>query len=138
MSNPRYGWWSYAKYLVRIYPELKKEYDLLHEQHITSSPGLIHNGGTHSDSRVTEKTSLRQLTPAKQANFDAVRKAIEQTKKLRTGAERLQTIDLVFWKQSHTLDGAAYKLGYSYDNCKRSHRDFIRLVGFNRGLEDWE
>jgi hypothetical protein len=98
----------------------------------------MRSGGLYSAARVTEKTSLRQLTPAKQANYEAVTKAVEQTKKLRNGAERLRLIDMVFWKQSHTLDGAAYAIGYSYDQAKLYHRDFLRLVGFNRGLEDWE
>lgn len=137
MSSPRYGWWSYAKYLTRAYPALKKEYDSLHSQHITADPSQIHVR-TGTASRSTEAIAMRQLPPAKQADYDAVTKAIEQTKRLKTGPERLQLIDKVYWKQSHTLDGAAYAIGYSYQQGARYHRDFLRLVGFNRGLEDWE
>ena len=137
MSSPRYGWWSYAKYLTRAYPALKKEYDALHTQHITADPSRI-PGCTGTASRTTENIALRQLPPAKQADYDAVTKAIEQTKRLKTGQERLKLIDMVFWKQSHTLDGAAYAIGYSYEQGARYHREFLRLVGFNRGLEDWE
>lgn len=136
MSNPRYIWWSYAKSIVKSYPALRKEYDALHLQNISFDPERIPGG--NSLSRRTENIALRQLPPAKQANYDAVTKAIEQTQILPNGDARLQVIDMVFWKQSHTLDGAAYKIGYSYDHCKRFHRDFIRLVGFNRGLEDVE
>lgn len=137
MSNPRYGWWSYAKYLTKAYPALKKEYDALHSRHISADPSQI-SCSTRCASRSTEIVALRQLPPAKQADYDAVTKAIEQTKRLKTGQERLQLIDKVYWKQSHTLDGAAYAIGYSYEQGKRYHRDFLRLVGFNRGLEDWE
>ena len=137
MSSPRYGWWSYAKYLTRAYPALKKEYDARHSQHISADPSQI-SCSTGRASRSTEIVALRQLPPAKQADYDAVTKAIEQTKRLKTGQERLQLIDKVYWKQSHTLDGAAYAIGYSYEQGKLYHRDFLRLVGFNRGLEDWE
>ena len=137
MSSPQYGWWSYAKYLTRAYPALKKEYDALRSQHLTADPSQIHVC-TGAASRSTENIALRQLPPARQADYDAVTKAIEQTKRLKTGSDRLKLIDMVFWKQSHTLDGAAYAIGYSYEQGKLYHRDFLRLVGFNRGLEDWE
>ena len=137
MSKPRYGWWSYAKYLTRAYPALKKEYDARHNQHITADYSRI-PGGTGTASRSTEVAVLRQLPPARQADYDAVTKAIEQTKRLKTGQERLRLIDMVFWKQSHTLDGATYAIGYSESTGKEFHRDFLRLVGFNRGLEDYQ
>lgn len=134
MSNPRYGWWSYAKFLVKAYPGIKKEYNDLHDQRITSSPDAMKGCGLN---RTIENIAIKQLPPARQADYDAVTKSIEQTKRLKTGSERLKVIDMVYWKQSHTLDGAAYNIGYSYEQVKRFHGDFIRLVGFNRGLEDW-
>ena len=136
MSKPRYGWWSYAKYMVRVYPELKAEYQERQNQRITREIAVV-VGGTVA-SRSTENTALRQLSPAKQAEYDAVTKAIEATRRLKTGKERLALIDMVYWKQSHTLDGAAYALGYSYENAKRFHKDFLRLVGLYRGLMDLE
>lgn len=136
MSKPRYKWWSYAKNMVRDYPELKAEYDDLHEQRVTQDCTQIRRSSTAK--RSTEEVAARQLTPAKQAEYDAVTKAIERTKLLKTGPERLKLIDMVFWRQSHTLDGAAYVLGYSYENAQRFHRDFLRLVGLYRGLMEWE
>ena len=136
MSSPRYGWWSYAKYLTRAYPALKKDLDALHVQNVTAGDIRIHGAG--GTSRSTENVAIRQLSPARQADYDAVTKAIEYTKRLKTGTERLKLIDMVFWKQSHTLDGASYAIGYSYDQGKTFQRDFLRLVGFNRGLEDWK
>ena len=134
MSKPRYGWWSYAKFLTRTYPALKQEYDALHAQRVTADTTRI--PGSVSVSRSVESTVLRQLPPARQADYDAVTKAIERTKLLRTGPERLKLIDMVFWKKSHSLDGAAYALGYSDSSAKRFHRDFLQLVGLYRGLED--
>ena len=136
MSKPRYGWWSYAKYMVRVYPELEEEYQDLQSQKIASE--ITRSLGKMNASRKTEKAALRQLSPAKQAEYDAVTKAIVRTKLLKTGRERLAVIDVVYWKQTHTLDGAAYAIGYSYENAKRFHKDFLRLVGLYRGLMDPE
>ena len=134
MSKPRYGWWSYAKYMVRVYPALRREYQELQSQRITQESSVV--SGTAGITRTTENAALRQLSPAKQAEYDAVTKAIEATKILKNGKERLAIIDMVFWKKSHNIDGAAYVLNYSGISGERFHRDFLRLVGYYRGLCD--
>lgn len=136
MSKPRYGWWGYAKYMVRIYPERKKELQDLQSQRITRNVSAT--VGSSETTRTTENAAIRQLSPAKQAEYDAVYKAAEATRCLKTGPARLALIDMVFWKKSHTLDGAAYALGYSYDSARLFQRDFLRLVGLYRGLMDLE
>lgn len=136
MSKPRYIWWGYARNMVRRYPELKEEYNERKEQRITRNFESTIKGTEAS--RSTENVALRQLPPSKQAEYDAVTKAIEKTKEKNNGEIRLLLIDMVFWKQSHTLDGAAYALGYSYENARRFHGDFLRLVGLYRGLMDLE
>lgn len=135
MSKPRYHWWAYAKAIVRMYPQLKREYEALHTQRITGDPERV-PGGKGGVSRSVEITALRQLPPARQREYDAVTKAIELTKRRQNGADRLALIDLVFWKQSHNLEGAALKLHLSDTTAKRYHTEFIRLVGFCYGLED--
>ena len=37
MSKPRYRWWGYIRNVIRAYPELKKEYDALHQQSVTAN-----------------------------------------------------------------------------------------------------
>ena len=136
MSKPRYGWWSYAKYMVRVYPKLKTELQDQQSQRITREIAAVSGGARVC--RITEDTAFRLLPPAKQAEYDAVTKAVEATRQLKTGRERLALIDMVFWKQSHTLDGAAFVLGYSDSTAKHFHGDFLRLVGMYRGLCDAE
>ena len=136
MSKPRYGWWAYAKYMVRVYPDHKKELEELHGQRVTQ--GYSQVSKTTGTNRTTENTALRTLPRAKQAEYDAVSQAIQKTMLLRTGQERLKLIDMVFWKQSHTLEGAGYALFISSVTAQRWHSDFIRLVGFARGLADVE
>ena len=134
MSKPRYGWWSYAKHMVRQYPELKKEYDLLHNLRITAE--MTGMPGTKAVSRSTEKTALKQLPPARQREFDAVQKAIEKTKLMSTGRERLAVVEIVLMKGTHNIAGAAMKIHVSQVTANRYHSDFVRLVGFCYGLED--
>ena len=136
MSKPRFGWWSYAKYMVRVYPERKKEYEDLQSQRVTREIATITSGS--GSSRSTENAALRQMPKAKQAEYDAVTKAIEATKLMTNGKDRLALINMVFWRKSHYIDGAAYALNYSTITGERFHRDFLRLVGLYRGLCDAE
>ena len=95
MSKPRYGWWPYAKWMIRSY-----------------------KGGS-----LMTKDELA-----------AVKAAIEETEQLADGAERLRLIDLVLWKRTHTLQGAALACYVSERTAQEWHRQFIRLVGQKRGL----
>lgn len=135
MSKPRYHWWAYAKAIVRMYPQLKRDYEALHTQRITGDPERV-PGGKGGVSRAVEITALRQLPPARQREYEAVCRAIETTERMTAGRDRLRVIDLVFWKQSHDLEGAALTIPCSYRTARRYHSDFIRLVGFCYGLED--
>lgn len=60
---------------------------------------------------------------------EAVEAAIEVTQELKDGAERLRLIDMVFWKQSHSLEGAATALYISKRTADRWHGAFLRAVG---------
>nr|DAO39298.1 MAG TPA: hypothetical protein [Bacteriophage sp.] len=95
MSKPRYGWWPYAKWMIRSYK---------------------------GDSLMTKDERA------------AVEDAVEETGQLADGAERLRLIDLVLWKRTHTLQGAALACYVSERTAQEWHRQFIRLVGQKRGL----
>lgn len=95
MSKPRYGWWPYAKWMIRSYK----------------------GGGL--------------MTKDERA---AVEAAIKETEQLADGGERLRLIDLVLWKRTHTLQGAALACYVSERTAQEWHRQFIRLVGQKRGL----
>lgn len=65
---------------------------------------------------------------------EAVRAAVEQTEALPNGAERLAVIDMVFWKQTHTLAGAALTIPCGERTARRWHTEFIKTVAKNYGL----
>lgn len=134
MSKTRFRWWSYVKSMIRYYPELDREYRSLHEQKVTAKmTGMPRGGGA---GRQTESIAIRELPYTEQREYEAVKKAIETTARLKTGADRLCLVDLVFWKQTHTLQGAAFKIHSSYRTAVRYHSDFILLVAKNYGLLD--
>ena len=95
MSNPRYGWWGYVKWMIRGYK----------------------NGAL--------------LT---KAESEAVRDAVTETGQLVDGAERLKLVDMVLWKRTHTIQGAAMAIFVSDRTAQEWHRQFICLVGQKRGL----
>lgn len=136
MSKPRYKWWGYVKNVIRAYPALKREYESLHEQSVTANMSGMPGGG--GVSRGTEDIAIRELPYTKQREYEAVRRAVEATKQLKSGEERLKIIDLMYWKNSHTLAGAGLKVGYGYDRAKQFHREFIVTVATYYGLMDTE
>lgn len=75
-----------------------------------------------------EESCLRRF------EYEAVQRAIEKTKLLRNGEEQLKLIDLVFFKQSHSLQGACMQCFVSEMTGRRWHTAFIRLVGIEMGL----
>ena len=61
----------------------------------------------------------------------AILKAIEETNKMDTGKDRLRVIELVYFKGTKTLAGAALDVHCSERQVLRYHGDFIRLVAKN-------
>lgn len=134
MSKPRYGWWSYAKYMIRQYPKRKSTYDALHDTCITAKiDGIPHAAGI---SNPTANAALKEMPPVQQREFEAVREAVKTTLKQRNGAERIKVIRLVFWEKTHQLVGAAQAVHFSESVIKDWHGEFIRLVAKNFGLLD--
>lgn len=68
------------------------------------------------------------------AESEAVRDAVTETGQLVDGAERLKLVDMVLWKRTHTIQGAAMAIFVSDRTAQEWHRQFIRLVGQKRGL----
>lgn len=133
MSKPRYDWWSYVKGMIRRYPELCAKEKALHDVSLSpNNSGMPTGKGKHSDPTVD--AAIRELPEINRRELEAVRRAIEETRRLDTGEERLRVIRLVFWDRTHTLEGAAMEM----NRCKRTviqwHGDFIRKVAYSFGL----
>ena len=100
MSSPRYDWWSYVKGMIRRYPELCARQKELRRTKM--SPNLTGMPGAHGQtSDPVADAALRELPEINRRELEAVRQAIEETRALPNGEERLEMVKLVFWKKTH-------------------------------------
>lgn len=118
--------------MIRDYPALEKEYRDLHEQKITASITGMPGGGNVS--RGTEDIAIRELPRSKQLEYDAVRRAIEVTKRIVNGDKRMMIVESVLLKGKYTLDRTANLCGYDYWQARKLLGDFIVTAAFFRGL----
>ena len=132
ISKPRYKWWSYMKAVIRNYPTLCEKLSDIQSTSVTASLSGMPRSGRLK--REAEEAALRQLPQVEQKEYDAVKRAIEATERYKNGRERLYIIDLVFWKRTHTLEGAALMVPCSYKTARAWHGEFIRMVASCYGL----
>lgn len=127
MSKPRYKWWGFAKAIIRAYPEHCRDLQELHSQSITASIDATPKGG--GISRTAENAALRELPPDDMREYLAVKNAVESTERTYKDAdERLRMVDMVFFRKTHTLQGAANEIHISYGTAKKWHNKFIELT----------
>lgn len=132
MGWTRRGWWGYVKWVIRDQPAKRMELAEMQRSGGKAPDGMPKSPEAH---RTTENLALRGFTGQKAREFDAVEQAVEITRSYGSGPLRLQFIDLVFWRRSHTLDGAAMLCHISRRTAIRYHGDFIRLVAKCMGFE---
>lgn len=133
MSTPRYDWWPYVKGMIRRYPELCSREADLHTTAVTPNYGGA-PGGHGGRSDPVANAALRTLPEVNRRELEAVRAAIRTIEALPNGKRRMELVMLVMWRRSHTVFGAALKLGVSERTAKQWHGDFIREVAKNFGL----
>lgn len=134
MSKPRYDWWGYVKGMIRRYPQLKLEYSEMHRQSTAASYSGMPGSGNVG--RAVEEVALRELPATRQREYEAVRRAIAATERMKSSRDRLKIIDLVFWKRTHTLEGAALTIPCHYNTAQKYHSEFIILTATFYGLLD--
>ena len=132
MSKPRELWWGYVKNVVRTYPELEQELKELRRTKVT--PNYNATGGSSGPGKTTENAALRELEPKKQKRYDAVEAALRKTRRFRDGSSRCRLIDLVYFRKSHTLQGAADSCHVSFGTAKIWNQNFLRLVASELNL----
>lgn len=131
--NKREDWWEYTKRIIRAYPALARKAESVGDMPCTPAYGT---GGGHggTNSNPVERAVVDRLTDKEQRRYDAVRQAIAETECMKHGRARLELIDRVYWKRSHTLYGAAMCVGVSDRTGQRWNAEFIRRVGKNLDL----
>ena len=120
--------------MIRRWPHLRELHEEAQRQQTTPAYSGMPGGG--GDGRGLERGVVRAMSSCEAREFEAVDAAIRATMTLSTGELRMALVDLVFWRQTHTVDGAALHLHCSPRTGREWHRCFIRLVAQKYGLLD--
>lgn len=125
--NKREDWWEYTKRIIRSYPALRRKAESVGD--IPCTPAYGTDGG-HSGAagNPVERAVVDRLTDKEQRRYDAVQAAIEETECMKHGHQRMELIDRVYWKRSHTLYGAAMCVPVSERTAKMWNAEFVRTV----------
>lgn len=129
MSRPKHGWWSYVRTMIYKFPDRARALNDIQSVQITAKYNSEPKGG--GAARTTENIALRQLRPEDQAEYDAVRRALDAVQMKMDGPQRLKMIRLVYWEKSHNLEKAAEAIGCSYATARRWNGEFINSVARN-------
>lgn len=140
------AWWNYVKKIIRQYPELKRKIDTPLEPRMSGNSGTAY-AAIGPDGRIEQRVSfegrpsggvsspvercvIHDLPPREQRRFDAVDNAIRRTKVIypHDYKPRLRIIELVYFKGTRTLAGAAIEVGCHENTAGKYSADFIRLV----------
>lgn len=125
MSKQPYD--GYILNVVRMYPRLTEKLEAKRAAAMSPVPAGS-GGGSSQPGRPTERVALVTLSDKEQRWLEAVSRAIQATRKLPDGEERLRIMDMLFWRRTHTMHGAALKLHLSERTVRRRRREFLQLV----------
>ena len=127
MSKYRHWWRPNVERALRVYPYLKASKQAAQEQSITPSyTGMPRGGGI---SRTTENAATRHFSAQEEKILDAVDRAIAEVSKHRDGQDVLRIVEMVDFKRSHTLEGAAMALFMHRVTASDKRTRFVDLVG---------
>lgn len=125
MSN-EYRWRARARAAIKRYPELLQAEADLRAGKVTPAYSGIPGGG--SASRTTELLAMRELPKDAQRDLDAVRLALDTIKRYRNADLRYRLIEISYWRQTHSIDGAAMLIHVAPRTAHEWDRGFIELV----------
>lgn len=129
MSKPKHPYWSYVKSILKDYPRVKKEVETPLDPRITPIYGVnIHKTGEISNP--TQDCVIHDVPEKDQVRYDAVNNAIRRTINDHPddADARLLIVDLVYFKKTHTIEGAGMRAHTSKSNAGRWQAEFIRIV----------
>lgn len=75
------------------------------------------------------KRRRESLAGQERRELEALEKALEETRAMDAGRDRTKIVELVFFRQSHTLGGASMVVHVSYETAAIYQRKFLKLLG---------
>lgn len=115
-----------ARWALKQYPKLKRKQG---ENDMQITP--VYGGAAvqHSASRTTENVALRSnLTEREENIISAVEFAIRMQNYYPNGDQRMKMIEMVYFRKTHTLAGAAEVCHYSVDAVFRWNVEILTAV----------
>lgn len=131
MSSYRHWWTPNVARALKEYPRLIAKKDELRKTALIAKYST--DPRNKNATRSTENIALKDLPPAEAATVDAISSALDEISRRRDGDEIIRLVDLVHFRRSHTLYGAAMVLNMSEITAKRKNGDFIKLVAKKLG-----
>ena len=116
---------------IRQYPELKQKMNDL--QKISVTPAYAPTIRGSETGRATEEAALRQLPPAEEMWVDAIELAMEEISRHRDGKEVMAVVELVDFKRTHSVEGAAMALHMERTTAWRRRSRFVCIVAKKSG-----
>ena len=121
------GWRAEARRALRDYPRIKRRQGETGEMQITPMYGGA--AVQHSASRTTENVALRSTLTEREENIiSAVEFMLAMQRRYVNSKERLRMVELVYFKHTHTIEGAAGEVHYSPDALWRWNGEILTAV----------
>lgn len=79
------------------------------------------------------KKEYDKLPPRQKEEVDAITAALEEVGQMEGMEPVYNMLEMYHIKQTHTLDGAAFAVGYGHERAAHYNRRFMRLVGTKLG-----
>ncbi|MCI2106836.1 MAG: hypothetical protein LKK00_09010, partial [Intestinimonas sp.] len=117
-----------------IVEEIIREYPAL----LAESHELRYAFRTSGSNDPTASAAMRELPPEGKRRLDAIRQTIRKTHYMENGLLRLNLINMVYWKKTHTLTQAAMELSCTEQQAELYRNEFIRSVKESLGITDCE
>lgn len=133
MATKNKHWWrSNVERALREYPALKERKKAIQSAALT--PNYNPMPGRSEPSRLTENLAMRQLSEEEEKWISAIDKAREDMRQTSDGEEIMMLVTMVFFKQTHTMTGAALERHVSLSTAQRRVGRFISAVAKHKGL----
>ena len=120
------GWRSEARRALRDYPRIKRRQGD-NEMQITP----VYGGAAvqHSASRTTENVALRSTLTEREENvISAVEFMVAMQSRYYNAEARMKMLSLVYFRRTHTMQGAAMEVGYNINTVKSWNTEMLTAV----------
>lgn len=120
------SWRSEARAALRQYPRYKRRQG---ENEMQITP--VYGGAAvqHSASRTTENVALRSTLTEREENvISAVEFAMQMQAQYYNADARQKMVTLVYFRRTHTMQGAAMECGYSVETVWKWNTELLAAV----------